>query len=215
MRFSQLLDILGDSPLFASSLLRAGDVDAAGLGSQLSRWTSAGRLIALRRGVYALAPLYGRRTPHPFEIANLLCRPSYVSLESALSFHGLLPEAVFVTTSVTTARGATYDTPLGGFDYRHVSPALMWGYRTERVSGDRGAEALVARPEKALLDLVYLRHGSDESAFLRQLRLERLERLDTEVLREMAARVGKPKLVRAAERIAELVGSAGHGWTAP
>ena len=200
MTYEELLEIVGAAPLFDSSLLRAGDVDPADLASQLSRWVAAGKLLQLRRRVYALPAARRRRAPQAFETANLLVRPSYVSLEAALSFHGLIPEAVFTTTSITSARPALHRTPLGDFDYRHVSTGLFWGYRSAEVAP--GVSALVARPEKALLDLVYLRPRGDDPAFLRELRLERLERLDMTELEAMAQRTGKPKLVRAAQMIA-------------
>ena len=204
MKYDDLLEILGDTPVFESSLLLAGDVDPADVASQLSRWVSTGKLLQLRRRVYAVPAARRRRAPHGFETANVLVRPSYVSLEAALSFHGLIPEAVFTTTSVTTARPALYRTPLGDFDYRHISRGLFWGYHDAEVAP--GVRALVACPEKALLDLVYLRPHGDDPAFLRELRLERLERLDTAELAAMAHRTGKPKLVRAAHRIAEIAG---------
>lgn len=200
MKFNELLDIVANRPVFTSALLRAGDVDTTDLASQLSRWVASGKLLQLRRGVYALPEAYRRRAPHPFEIANLLERPSYVSLESALSYYGVIPEAVFVTTSITTARAGEFDTPLGRFAYRHVVPALFWGYGAVTMAG---VEALLARPEKALFDLVYLRTGADQPAFLQELRLD-TGRLDQQVLEEMAQRSGKPKLVRAAENVARL-----------
>ena len=211
MKFAELLDIVGDQPVFASSLLRAGDVDAADTASQLSRWVAGGKLLSLRRGVYALAEPYRRRDSHAFEVANVLVRPSYVSLESALSFHGLIPEAVFSATSVTTARPATYDTPLGRFDYRHLSPSMFWGYSEERI-GAGAWPTFVARPEKALLDLVYLRPGAESAPFLRQLRIDRLGVLDLDVLERDASRTGKPKLVRAARAIAEMAARQSEEW---
>lgn len=214
MQFSELLDITGDRPVFASSLLRAGDVDPAGIASQLSRWVASGKLVSLRRGVYAIAQPYRRREPHAFEVANVLVRPSYVSLESALAFHNLIPEAVYVTTSVTTARPSSYETPLGRFLFRHISSSLMWGYTEERLDPRSWHAALVARPEKALLDLVYLRRGGDSEAFLRQLRLDRLESLDTDRLVEYAERAGKPKLIRAAHRIAQMADALSGEWRA-
>lgn len=212
MKFTELLDIVGDEPVFTSSLLRAGDVDAVDTASQLSRWVAAGKLVSLRRGVYALAAPYRRRDPHAFEIANVLARPSYVSLESALSFHGLIPEAVFATTSVTTSRPATFDTPLGRFAYRHITPELMWGYTTARIGGDVTRTALVARPEKALLDLVYLRPRAEGEPYLRQLRLDRLETLDLDALARDAQRTGKPKLIKAARAIAGMVARKSEEW---
>jgi hypothetical protein len=212
MKFAQLLEIIGDEPVFTSSLLRVGDVAAADIASQLSRWVAAGRLMSLRRGVYALAAPYRRREPHAFAIANVLARPSYVSLESALSFHGLIPEAVFVTTSVTTARPSTFDMPLGRFEFRHVSPKFLWGYAEEPVGGDYSQTALVARPEKALLDLVYLRPGAEMEPFLRQLRIDRLDTLDLDVLERDAMRSGKPKLLKAARTIAEMAARQSEEW---
>lgn len=212
MKFSELLDIVSHRPVFTSALLRAGDVDPVAIASQLSRWVASGRLVSLRRGVYAVAKPYRLREPHAFEVANTLVRPSYVSLESALTFHGLIPEAVYVTTSVTTARTSHFYTPLGTFDYRHISTGLMWGYAEERVAAHASHTALVARPEKALLDLVHLRPGADSDAFLRQLRLDRLESVDTAVLVEYAARFGKPKLLRAARRIARMADERSEEW---
>lgn len=212
MKFEQLLEIVGGSPVFSSALLRVGDVDPVDLASQLSRWARAGKIVSLRRGVYALGEPYRRRRPHPFEIANLLVRPSYVSLESALSLRGMLPEAVFATTSVTTSRPAVYETQLGAFTFRHLAQGMFWGYSTERLGLADDAQAFVARPEKALLDLLYLRSGADTPAFLRQLRLTRLEALDLKVLTQMAERSGKPKLTRAAEQIARLAEDAVSEW---
>lgn len=213
MKFTDLLGIIGDEPVFTSALLRVGDVDAADLASQLSRWVESGRLVRLRRGVYALGAPYRRREPHPFEIANVLVRPSYVSLESALAFHGLIPEAVFSTTSVTTARPEVFETPFGRFDYRHISSALLWGYAEEQLGPGARPTALIATPEKALLDLVYLRPGGDTAEFLRQLRLDRLDSLDMERLHSFAGRTGKPKLIRAAARIAKLAAENSEEWT--
>lgn len=200
MKYSQLLDITAGRPVFSSALLRAGNVDEVDLGRQLSRWVASGKLLQLRRGVYGLADPYVSRRPHNFEVANLLVNPSYVSLESALSHRGVIPEAVFTTTSVTTARAGEFDTPLGRYAYRHIVPSLFWGYVTE-VIGE--VEFLVACPEKALLDLVHLRPGGDQLLFLEHLRLDFI-RLDQDMLNQMAQLSGKPKLVRAASNVARL-----------
>ncbi len=204
MKFTELLSIVGDEPVFSSALLRVGDVDPVDVASQLSRWVASGRLVALRRGVYALADAYRKRDPHPFETANRLVEPSYVSLESALAFHGLIPEAVFETTNVTTARSGIFHTQFGRFSYRHIAPGMMWGYESVKVGAAPRAVALIARPEKALLDLAYLRPRADSEAFVRELRLERTATLDLATLSAFAQRTGKPKLERAARMIIRL-----------
>ncbi|MFH1314516.1 MAG: type IV toxin-antitoxin system AbiEi family antitoxin domain-containing protein, partial [Candidatus Eisenbacteria bacterium] len=78
MEFLELIEIVGDEPVFETGLLLAGEVDPADVRRQLSRWTKAGRLYQLRRGLYALAPPFQKVKPHPFLIANRMVRASYV-----------------------------------------------------------------------------------------------------------------------------------------
>ncbi len=80
MKFEQLLQIVGDEPVFTSGLLPAGDVDSRAIRQQLSGWTAAGPVYQLRRGLYALAPPFQKAKPHPFVVANALVHASYVSL---------------------------------------------------------------------------------------------------------------------------------------
>ena len=159
MESEKLMEIVGDQPVFETSLLLAGEVDPANVQRQLSRWTKAGRLFQLRRGLYAVAPPFQEVEPHQFLVANQMVQPSYVSLQSALSHYGLIPEAVPVTTSVTTLRPGRWDTPLGSYAFRHIKTELFQDYRLLEVSDEQ--EAFVAAPEKALLDLVYLEPGAD------------------------------------------------------
>jgi predicted transcriptional regulator of viral defense system len=202
MEFSQLLEIVGDEPAFETGLLLAGEVHPADVRRQLSRWTQTGRIYQLRRGLYALAPPFQKVKPHPFLVANWLMRGSYVSLQSALAHHGLIPEAVPVTTSVSAMRPARWDTPLGVYEYRHVKKELLFGYQETDMGS--GQQAFVATAEKALLDLVHLQPRGDASEYLRQLRLQNLGRLDLDQLQRQAVRAKSPKLRRAAQRVIEL-----------
>ncbi len=199
MDFRSVLAIVADEPVFETGFLLAGPVDPADVRRQLSRWVRSGRLLQLRRGLYALAPPYRKTAPHPFLVANRLVRGSYVSLQSALAYHGLIPEHVPVTTSVTTGRPQRRENAFGSFEYRHVRPERLTGYRVERLGG--GQEALVATPAKALADLVYLVPGADSRAYLAELRLER--KLDPAEL--LDPRAGdRPKIRRAFRRLAAL-----------
>lgn len=218
MEFATLLEIVGREPVFEAGLLLAGDVDPDNVRRQLSRWTATGRLFQLRRGLYALAPPFQKVKPHPFLVANRLVRGSYVSLQSALAHYGLIPEAVPVTTSVTTLRPARWDTPLGVYEYRHVKTDLFFGYqladtfatlpgltaRTGSAGLGNEQQAFVATPEKALLDLVHLHPGGDAPGYLQELRLQNLGRLDLDRLRSQAGRASSPKLRRTTDRIVEL-----------
>ena len=128
MKFESLLRIVGNEPIFNSSLLHSGDIDPADLGRQLSRWTRVGRLVQIRRGLYALAKPFQKTPAHPFLVANGLKKGSYVSLESALEYHGLIPEHTPNIVSVTTGRPETLATPLDVYLFRHVKRELFFGY---------------------------------------------------------------------------------------
>ena len=201
MKWPSLLAMVGDEAVFETGFLLAGDVDPADLRRQLSRWVASGQLVQLRRGLYALAPPYRKAEPHPFLVANRLVRGSYVSLQSALAHHGLIPEHVPVITSVTTGRPQRRENPFGSFEYHHCPPDRLTGYRVEQLGGRQ--EALVATPEKALADLVHLVPGADSSAYLSELRLTNLEKLDSAAVLEPGLR-GRPKIRRAFRRLAAL-----------
>ncbi len=202
MEFAHLLAIAGDEPVFETGLLLAGNVDPAGVRRQLSRWVAIGRVYQLRRGLYALAPPYRKSKPHPFLVANRMVRPSYVSLQAALAFYGLIPDVVPMVTAVTTGRPGHRETPLGAFAFRHLQTDLFFGYRG--VDLGKNQQAFVATPEKALLDLVYLAPEGDAPAYLHELRLQNLERLDPKALLRDAERSGRPKLQRAARAVLAL-----------
>jgi predicted transcriptional regulator of viral defense system len=209
MEFERMLELVGDDPVFETALLLAGKVNPDIVRLQLTRWTKSGRVYQLRRGLYAIAPPYQKVKPHPFLIANRMQRASYVSGQSALAFYGLIPDTVHVTLSVTTGRPGQRETPLGVFEFRHVKRELLHGYRMTDLQGLKQPEqqALVATPEKALLDLVYLQPGGDTPEYLRELRLQNLERLDLDKLRRQAETFNTPKLRRAFEAITRLAQS--------
>ncbi len=199
MKFNELIAIAGDEPVFSTGHLLAGDVSPQGIRAQLSRWVSEGRLIMLRRGLYTIAPPYRTKTPSPFVVANALSPGSYVSCQSALSWHGVIPEGVKAITSVTPGRPGIHTNPLGTFIQRHVKPDLLWGF--ENAPMPEGGSARMALPEKALLDLLYLEHGGGSPEYIRQLRLSGHGELSAAVLRQFARRWGSPGMLGAAETV--------------
>lgn len=202
MNFNELIDAVGDEPIFETGLLLAGPVKPADVRRQLSRWTKAGRLYQLRRGLYALASPYQKVRPHPFLVANRLVRGSYVSLQSALAYYGLIPERVPTTTSITSHRPGHWETPLGRYEFRHIRSDLFKGYQLLDLGS--GQQAFIATREKALVDLVYLEPEADSPDYLAELRLQHLDTLDWECLYAQASDTRKPKLQRAVEVIAAL-----------
>jgi hypothetical protein len=124
-----------------------------------------------------------------------------VSLQSALAHHGLIPEHVPVITSVTTGRPQHRENPLGSFEYHHCPPDRLIGYRVEDLGG--GQEAFVATPAQGLADLIHLVPGADSRAYLSELRLTNLEKLDLAALLRPTVGV-RPKIRRAFRRLAAL-----------
>jgi predicted transcriptional regulator of viral defense system len=88
-----------------------------------------------------------------FRISNCICQPSYISLQSALAFYHFIPEAVYSMQAISTRKTITYKTTAGTFSYRTLKPAFYFGYRI--LHKDK-LPVLIAEPEKALLDYLYL-----------------------------------------------------------
>lgn len=204
MKFASLLTQVGDLPFFSSSLLHAGGVSPARLQKQLSRWVENEKIIQLRRGLYTLAEPYRKEDPHPFTLANQLVAPSYVSLQSALAYYELIPETVTNVTSITSRkRTGTVATPFGQFSYHSFQPDLFSGFRLAQETPTQGF--FLARPEKALFDLIYLTPQGEQLTFLNTLRLQNIDALDLEWMQSFAAAFGKPKLIQAVQNLAQLV----------
>jgi predicted transcriptional regulator of viral defense system len=152
---------------------------------KISKLLRKGEIVRIRKGLYAFGRSY-RRDPLSRELlANLIYGPSYISLEYALGFHGLIPERVSIVTSVALGRSRKFDTPVGTFTYRSLS-VQRYSVGAELVESDSGS-FLMASPEKALADKVWTdkrfsgTNRSDFGPYLEEdLRIDiaRLTRLD-------------------------------------
>ncbi|MBN2315130.1 MAG: hypothetical protein JXM79_14465 [Sedimentisphaerales bacterium] len=203
MKWEELLRQVADEPVFRTGFLAGSGESLSVLRLQLSRWVKTGKLIQLTRGLYTLAQPYRKQSPHPFILANTMKKASYVSLQSALGYFGMIPEHVPTVTSVTTLRPSRVETPLGRFLFRHIKKDQFYGYR--QVDLGFHQKAFIATPEKALLDLVYLTPGADNREFLAELRLQNLSECDCAVLVNLAQTSGSPKLQRAAGLLEKLI----------
>jgi hypothetical protein len=115
-------------------------------------------LVPVKNAFYVPGPASGLAMPESFLIANHLWGPSYVSLESALSYWGIIPERVFEIISITTKRANAYKTAVGRFTYLHASlPYYSFGIKSVQLT--RKQCALVATPEKALCDKIIMTSG--------------------------------------------------------
>mgnify|MGYP000589707041 CR=1 FL=1 len=156
---------------------------------ELSRLVGRGVLRRLVRKWYAnpFAP------PSVEEVAMVLRHPSYISLEYALAKEGILSQTAFTVTLITTKLPYTFNLDGAAFEYHQIARRLFWGYRFD-------GRANVAWPEKALLDLIYIRHLKTRelsAARLHSLLQDMyLEELDRERLRSFTARFGPPYVRR-------------------
>ena len=131
MNFTQFKEKFRELPFISvRSVVTAAAGDRQIMRNQLSRWEKKGLIIQLKRGVYMLNKNDQKLHPSRFFLANQLLWPSYVSLESALGYYGLIPEAVADVTSVTTKKTSRFNNPIGRFVYQHVTPDAFRGYRS-------------------------------------------------------------------------------------
>ena len=202
MKLVELAARVPSNGLFRTGLILAGERSPSDLRRQLHRWARSGRVLQLRRGVYLLCAPYAKLPVHPFAVAGALKKASYVSLHSALAYHGMIPEGVPVTTSVTSGRPEEIDTPRGLFHFRHVSTRLLFGFSEVEMAPEQ--RALLASAEKALVDLLYLTPHSDGIAYLRELRVVPSETFDRDNLHQTVRRVGSRKVERAVRLLLDL-----------
>ena len=95
--------------------------------NNLSRWTDKGMLIRLKQGYYTF-PEYKEKPDYAFYFANRIYRPSYISLHTALSFYGMIPESVVQITSITTLKTASFNNTFAQYTYKSIINDLMFGY---------------------------------------------------------------------------------------
>lgn len=154
MNFTEFKEKSRDLPLISARAAMTYQKDPQTMRNQLTRWQKKGLLIQLKRGIYVLNKGDRKVNPSRFFLANQLFWPSYVSLESALGYYGLIPEVVVDVTSVTTKKTSRLVNPVGSFIYQHIKPDAFEGYRSYKDKA--GLECLIAEPEKAVVDFLYL-----------------------------------------------------------
>lgn len=185
MHFLELKARLKDFLVFSITDIEKIDPDFHK--QRLSEWQKRGYLKKIRQGFYRFAdqPVDEKDA---FLIANTIYTPSYISLQMALSLYGLIPEAVYGITSVTSQKTASFKTDLGTFLYRHLKPELMFGYYLHDFGFYQPCK--VAEAEKALLDFFYLNPSIKNKAGFRELRInweELRTRIDSAKLKKYLA----------------------------
>lgn len=152
------------------------------------------KIIRIKKGLYIFGEDYAVRAFSREVLANLIYGPSYISLEYALSYYGIIPERVEAVTSVTTGRAKQFATNIGLFKYRTI-PLNAYHIGVDRVEIDAGRAFLIASPEKALADKIYDDRGTGIRTqkemgkyLLEQLRIDEslLNKMDCNLLLQIA-----------------------------
>jgi len=150
----------------------------------LSRWAKSGKLARLRKGVYELTYPNKQVIPDLY-IANKLYFPSYVSMETALSRYGLIPEVAMECVSLTAKASRKFTNEYGSFVYHSIQAEAFSGYRMENHGG---FEIIIAVPEKALVDYLYFkkRKGLKGEALLERMDMRAVKNLDKKAMERYA-----------------------------
>lgn len=150
---------------------------------RLSEWQKKGYIKKVSKGFYVFSDLEINESIL-FIIANEIFEPSYVSLEMALSYYGLIPESVYSITSVTSRKTSKFSFPLGQFSYRQIKPELMFGY--ELVNYQKH-NFKIAEIEKAILDYFYVNSRFKTTGEFEELRINKdafREKIDMKKLKD-------------------------------
>lgn len=142
------------TPEFDYNILKTALKSYSNVRSKITQLLKSGEVIRVKKGLYVLGE---GQTDVPYSkelLANLMYGPSYVSLDYALSYHGIIPERVPMVTSVTTKRNRHYSTPIGEFSF-HVLPIDKYNIDFKLISIDHDRQFLMASKEKALADKIW------------------------------------------------------------
>lgn len=201
MNLAEAIVSLRKEPAFDLPLLEAiSGQNRNTLKVQLHRWAKDGKVVSLRRGLYTLAEGLSE-SKRGAELANCIVAPSYLTGLWALSWYGLIPEAVYEYTSAVTTYKQRYENPFGRFSYRRLKADCFRGWRTAEYGP---ARIRVATPEKALLDHLYWTSG-DPIDTMKSLRFQpdEVPEFSWSALERQANDWNSPKLIRFARNASD------------
>jgi hypothetical protein len=204
MKYEEFRAFAVQMPVIDNNTLKLRGVFSRSNHIQFSRWVKKGYVLRLKKGgLYILREEDRKINPSRMFLGCEMYKPSYISLEYALGYYGLIPERVHDLTCVTTQKTNRFENSFGTFVYQHIKSACFTGFE-ERVDESR-LTYVIAKPEKAMVDFLYLNLAqfniNDNNKFIESFRFQNLESLDHDVLRKFARLFGVKKL----EQVTELM----------
>ncbi len=197
MQYLDLKNQLKDFPVF--SIKDIEKVDLSFHKQRLSEWQKKDYVKKIRQGFYIFSDLQINEKIL-FTIANRIYEPSYISLEMALSIYGIIPEAVYGITSVTSQKTKNLKSPVGEFIFRHIQPDFMFGYELREHAGHYYQ---IAEIEKAVLDYLYFNSKINDNESFEGMRFNTYllkEKLNIEKFNKYLEAFRNKSLVRRAKK---------------
>jgi len=211
MKFEDFHRLNLKNRIFSMQSMELLGYDRETLRKQIQNWLKKGYVIQLKKGLYAYLGLEKRKLFSNFYVASLLYGDnSYISLESAMSFYGLIPEKVFQLSSVSTSKTKTFINELASFNYKHIK-ASLFDYFINQIDEFSNVYR-IAYPEKALLDYIYFKvkvnQNIDEDFFEENLRLQNLEILQISRLKDLEKLFNMKKISHAVSVLERIITNA-------
>ncbi len=199
MKYAEFRKLVKNYPVFNSRLFDHLTDNVPLLRRQMTDWINKGNIISLKRGLYTLKEEDRQTGLSRYFLANQIYSPSYIGLETALSYYGIIPEAVHTITSVTTKKTQAFKNPFGRFAYHHIKQELYDDYVKQQ--DEFGCPFLIATAERAVVEFLYFRLRDikkfDEDIFETSFRFQNLEAINCDKLFKIAGVFKKTKLDRA------------------
>ncbi len=169
MEFYDFEEKMKNNPVFTASEARSIFFDQKSIVNQISFWIKKGYLEKIKDGLYVFSKTKNEIDPIVF--AKKIYDPSYLSLEFALNYYGIIPDIPGTYTSVTSRITKYFKNDFGNFTYQKVKKEFFTGYETQF---KKGIPFNIATPEKALIDYIYLNKNriTDDFNFWKEMRLD-------------------------------------------
>jgi len=194
MNYNEFRTATKNYPFFRSSIFTHITNNVALLRVQLVNWVKRGYIIKLKKGFYTLNENDRAAQFSLFFLANNLYSPSYISLESALSYYRMIPEKVVAITSISSKKTQRFVNSYGNFIYHHIAPKLYGDFAAAQ--DEFGNKFYLATPERALVDFLYFKGTAEikEEIFEDSFRLQNTENLNLEQLKNIGKKFNSVKL---------------------
>jgi predicted transcriptional regulator of viral defense system len=207
MKYKEFRDKVSRYPFFDKWTYDLISSDSKNLQNRVTEWTNKGYIIKLKRGLYTLNDDDRKFRLSDFYLANHLYKPSYISLESALSYYDLIPERVYEITSITSKKTQGFTNDFGRFTYAHIKQEVFSDYINLQDSYKNNF--YIASKEKALLDFLYFRitkmRKIDKNIFEKSYRLQNLDDIDCRKLMAISKKFNQLKLTMLAKMLVEYI----------